>query len=162
MAFCVILQHQTTGKMVKRWTVGLSHFPSCAEGPLCETEGIPERTKTMFKNTDYGCEVKTILRNDRTMRTGRDYQGVLRLDHEADIDEFRCQDTHYTFVETQPWTGKRNPCVFRGKYISITRRNDGTLKPNFRPLPANMSVERYAFQVYLELSKALKGLVEKR
>lgn len=27
--------------MVKRWTVGLSHFPCCAEGPLCETEGIP-------------------------------------------------------------------------------------------------------------------------
>ena len=27
--------------MVKRWTVGLSHFPGCAEGPSCETEGIP-------------------------------------------------------------------------------------------------------------------------
>ena len=39
--FSVPLHHQTTGKMVKRWTVGLSHFPCCAEGPLCETEGIP-------------------------------------------------------------------------------------------------------------------------
>lgn len=27
--------------MVKRWTVGQSHFPGCEEGPLCETEGIP-------------------------------------------------------------------------------------------------------------------------
>jgi hypothetical protein len=27
--------------MVKRWTVGLSHFPCWAEGPSCETEGIP-------------------------------------------------------------------------------------------------------------------------
>ena len=78
---------------------------------MCETEGIPERTKTMFKNTDYGCEVKTILRNDRTMRTGKDYQGTLRL--------------------------------------------------NFRPLPANMSVERYTFGVYCELHKALEGLIEK-
>ena len=52
-----------------------------------------------------------ILRNDRTMRTGKDYQGVLRL--------------------------------------------------NFRPLPANLSTECYAFKVYLELSKALKGLIEK-
>ena len=128
---------------------------------MCETEGIPERTFTMFKNTDYGCDVKTILRNDRTMRTGRDYQGVLRLDHEADIDEFRCQDAHYTFVETLPWTAKRNPRVFRGKYITITRREDGTLRLNFRPLPANMSVERYTFAVYCELSKGLKGLVEK-
>ena len=41
MAFFVPLHHQTTGKMVKRWTVGQSHFPGCAEGPSCETEGIP-------------------------------------------------------------------------------------------------------------------------
>ena len=127
---------------------------------MCETEGIPERTKIMYKNTDYGCDVKTILRNDRTMRTGRDYQGVLRLDSEADIDEFRCQDTHYTFVETMPWTGKRNPRVFRGKYITITRRDDGTLHPNFKPMPADLSIENYTFEVYRELRKALKGLVE--
>lgn len=37
----VFLHHQTTGKMVKRRTVDLSHFLSCAEGPSCETEGIP-------------------------------------------------------------------------------------------------------------------------
>ena len=129
---------------------------------MCETEGIPERTKTMFKNTDYGCDVKTILRNDRTMRTGKDYQGVLRLDREANIDEFRCRDAHYTFVETLPWTAKRNPRVFRGRYITITRRDNGKLRLNFRPLPANMSVERYAFQVYLELLKGLKGLVKER
>ena len=147
--------------MVKRWTVGLSHFPGCAEGPLCETEGIPERTKTMFKNTDYGCDVKTILRNDRTMLTGKDYQGVLRLDHDGSIDEFLARDAHYTFIETEPWTAKRNPRVYKGKYITITRRPDGTLKPNFRPLPANMSVERYAFGVYIELHKALEGLIEK-
>ena len=128
---------------------------------MCETEGIPERTKTMFKNTDYGCDVKTILRNDRTMRTGRDYQGVLRLDSEADIDEFRCQDPHYTFVETMPWTGKRNPRVFRGKYITITRRDDGTLRLNFRPMPVGVKVDNYAFKVYLELRKALISLVEK-
>ena len=34
MPFCVILQHQSTGKMVKRWTEGLSHFPGCAVGTL--------------------------------------------------------------------------------------------------------------------------------
>lgn len=147
--------------MVKRWTVGLSHFPGCAEGPLCETEGIPERQFIMFKNTNLGCNVKTILRNDRTMRTGKDYQGVLRLDHDASIDEFLARDAHYTFIETEPWTSKRNPRLYKGKYITITRRPDGTLKPNFRPLPANMSVERYAFGVYIELHKALEGLIEK-
>ena len=128
---------------------------------MCETEGIPERTKTMFKNTDYGCNVKTILRDDRRMRTGKDYLGVLRRDTEAEVDEFLSRDPHYTFVETDPWTSKRNPRLFRGRYITITRRPDGTLKPNFRPLPANMSVERYAFGVYIELHKALEGLIEK-
>ena len=128
---------------------------------MCETEGIPERTFKMNKNTELCCDIKTILHSDRTMRTGRDYQGVLRRDHDADIDDFRCRDAHYTFVETVAWTEKRNPRVFRGKYITITRRPDGTLRPNFRPLPANMSVERYAFGVYIELHKALEGLIEK-
>ena len=128
---------------------------------MCETEGIPERTKTMFKNTDYGCDVKTILRSDRRLRTGKDYLGVLRRDSDSVVDDFLSRDAHYTFVETLPWTMKRNPRVFRGRYITITRRDDGTLRLNFRPMPANMSVERYAFGVYIELHKALEGLVEK-
>ena len=112
------------------------------------------------RSTELCCDVKTILHSDRTLKTGKDYQGVLRRDHGADIDEFRCRDAHYTFIETLPWTAKRNPRVYKGKYITITRRDDGTLKPNFRPLPANMSVERYAFGVYIELHKALEGLIE--
>ena len=112
------------------------------------------------RSTELCCDVKTILHSDRTLKTGKDYQGVLRRDHGADIDEFRCRDAHYTFIETLPWTAKRNPRVYKGKYITITRRPDGTLKPNFRPLPANMSVERYAFGVYIELHKALEGLIE--
>ena len=148
--------------MVKRWTVGLSHFPSCAEGPLCETEGIPERIKIMFKNTELGCNVKTILRNDRRMRTGKEYQGVFRRDSDSEVDEFLARDAHYTFIETLPWTMKRNPRVFRGKYITITRRPDGTLKPNFKPvkMEKTFNVERYAFEVYRELRQALTGLVE--
>ena len=128
---------------------------------MCETEGIPERTKTMFKNTDYGCNVKTILRDDRRMRTGKDYLGVLRRDTEAEVDEFLSRDPHYTFVETDPWTSKRNPRLFRGRYITITRRDDGSLRLNFRPMPVGVKVDNYAFKVYLELRKALIGLIEK-
>ena len=115
------------------------------------------------RNTDYGCDLKTILHNDRTMRTGRDYQGVLRRDEDGCLDDFRCQDAHYTFVETLPWMGKRNPRVFVGEYITITRRDDGTLRPNFKPMKVDkhFSVGTYAFKVYLELGKALKGLIEK-
>ena len=115
----------------------------------------------MYKNTDYGCNVKTILHSDRTMRTGKDYQGVLRRDSDGEVDDFLSRDPHYTFVETLPWSMKRNPRLFNGKYISITRQDDGTLRPNFKPMPVGMSVDNYAFEVYRELRKALKGLVEK-
>ena len=117
--------------------------------------------KVWHTNTDLGCDLKTILRSDRRMKQGKDYQGVLRLDAEGDVDEYLTTDTHYTFVETRPWTMKRNPRVFNGKFISITRQEDGSLSPNFKPMPtgSHFSLERYAFGVYLELHKALEGLV---
>ena len=113
-------------------------------------------------NTDLGCDVKTMLRSDRRMQTGKDYQGVLRRDEDGCLDDFRCCDPHYTFVETLPWTTRRNPRVFVGKHITITRRDDGTLRPNFRPLKVDgdFSVERYALGVCNELMWALEGLIE--
>ena len=113
------------------------------------------------RNTDLSVNLKTILHSDRKMKPCKDYQGVLRLDAEGTVEEFLSRDAHYTFVETQPWTSKRNPRIFNGKYISITRRPDGSLRPNFKPLKVTkgFSVERYTFNVYLELHKALKGLV---
>ena len=116
------------------------------------------------RSTELCCDVKTILHSDRTMRTGRDYQGVLRRDQDAEIDEFLCRDAHYTFVETLPLTTKRNPRVFRGKYITVTRRSDGTLRPNFLPVKMDdhdFSVASYAIGVSNELLWALEGLVEK-
>ena len=165
--------------MVKRWTVCLSHFPSWAEGPSCETGGIPERSLVMSKktttttfnnnekgwtpNTELGVDLKTVLRTDRTMQAGKDYPGVLRRDAEGDIDDYLYRDPHYTFVETLPWTSKRNPCLFRGKHISITRQDDGTLRPNFRPMKVDehFTVDGYAFEVASEIRQALKGLVGK-
>ena len=113
------------------------------------------------RNTDLSVNLKTILYSDRKMKPCKDYQGVLRLDAEGTVEEFLSRDAHYTFVETLPWTTKRNPRLFNGKYISITRRPDGSLRPNFKPLKVTkgFSVERYTFNVYLELHKALKGLV---
>ena len=112
-------------------------------------------------NTDLGCDIKTILHSDRKMKTGKGYQGVLKLDQEGTIDEFLSRDPHYTFIETLPWSMKRNPRVFNGKYISITRQDNGTLRLNFKPMKvgADFSVERYAFGVYRELHQALEGLI---
>ena len=113
-------------------------------------------------NTDLGCDIKTILHSDRKMKTGKDYQGVLKLDQEGTIDEFLSRDPHYTFVEALPWSMKRNPRVFDGKYITVTRRDDGSLRLNFKELPkgANFNLERFALGVYNELCLALGGLIE--
>ena len=115
-------------------------------------------------NTELDCDVKTLLRSDKRMLVNKEYPGILRLDLEADIDEFRCRDPHMTFIEVVcPTAGKRNPHVFAGQFITVTRRDDGSLRPNFKPMPklgANLSVDNYAFEVYRELRGALKGLVE--
>ena len=110
-------------------------------------------------NTHLGVNVKTVLNNDRIMRVGKDYQGVLKRD--VEIDEFR-YDEHFTFVETLPWSMKRNPRVYNGRYISVTRQDNGSLRPNFKPLKMgdDFSLERYALGVYNELCIALGGLVE--
>ncbi len=104
-------------------------------------------------NTDLGCDVKTILRSDRKMKVGKEYLGVFRLDSEPIADEFLSRDPHYTFTETLPWNMKRNPRLFNGKYISVTRRSDGSLRLNFKELKtiAGFKVERYALGVYNEI-----------
>lgn len=115
------------------------------------------------KNTELCVNMKTLLRSDVRMKVGKDYQGVLRLDSEGVVEEYLSRDPHFTFVETLPWITKRNPRVFRGRYISVTRRDDGSLRLNFKPMPklgADLSVDNYAFEVYRELRQALIGLVE--
>ena len=98
-------------------------------------------------------DLRTILRSDRKAQTPKDYPGVLTRDGRE----------HFTFIETVPQAlCRRNPRVFDGKYITITRRSDGSLWPNFKAMRmgAGLSVEHYAFEVYRELLGALKGLVE--
>ena len=143
-----------------RWSVGRSHFPSWAEGPSCETGGLPERIIIMYtknsnfnRNTELCVDLKTILISDRRAKMRKDYTGVLTRDGRE----------HFTFIETVPQAPcRRNLRVFDGKYITITRRSDGSLWPNFKAmrLGAGLSVEHYAFEVYRELLGALKGLVE--
>ena len=111
-------------------------------------------------NTHLSVDLKTQLRSDHYMKPGKSYQGVLRRDIEC--DEFLYGE-HFTFVETVPLaTGKRNPHVYVGQYITITRRDDGKLNLNFRPMPTgeDFCLERYALGVYNELCLALGGLIE--
>ena len=119
--------------------------------------------KGWHANTELGCELKTLLRSDKRAQPGKSYLGVLRFDSDAVVDEFISRDPHFTFIETAAETyGKRNPHVFVGKYVTITRRDDGSLRLNFRPLKmgADFSLERYALGVYNEIRQALVGLID--
>ena len=115
--------------------------------------------KGCYKNTTLCCYLKTVLQSDRVMKLGKDYQGMLRRDVETDEFLF---DEHFTFVETLPQVEKRNPRVFDGKFITITRRDDDTLRFNFKPIKdwANFNAEEYAIAVGNEILWALEGLVE--
>ena len=112
------------------------------------------------KNTELCMDVTTFLRSDSRMKAGKDYHGVLRR-------HVICEDFNYneemTFVETVSQKQvKRNPQVFHGEYITVTRRDDGSYSPNFRPIHTGpgFNVEHYASSVANELLWALGGLVE--
>ena len=115
-------------------------------------------------NTELSVNLKSLLHDDCRMQTGKDYQGVLRRDSDAEVEEFLYRDPHFTFVETVPQAPcRRNPRVFTGQYITVTRRSDGSLWPNFKPLKkgGGFSVDGYAIGVCNELRQALTGLIVK-
>jgi len=121
---------------------------------------VSEMLQVWNNNTHLAVDLKTQLRSDRIAKVGKSYTGVLRRDTE--YEEFRCDD-RFVFTETVPPTaGKRNPHLFNGQYISVTRRDDGSIRLNFKELKmgADFTLERYALGVYNELCLALGGLIE--
>ena len=108
----------------------------------------------MKVNTELCVDLKTILLDDCIAKQGKVYQGMLKHDKEY----------HYTFREIQPSAAyKRNPHVYMGKYITITRRDDGSLRPNFKPIKdwKDFSATTYARGVANELLWAFESLLEK-
>ena len=103
-------------------------------------------------NTELCVDLKTLLRRDSIARIGKDYHGVLNRDKRY----------HYSFVETLTTScSKHNPRIFEGKYFNITRREDGSLRLNFRPLRMNtpdFNIDSFALGVCDELRLALNGL----
>ena len=106
-------------------------------------------------NTDLCVDLKTQLCYDRIAMIGKDYLGVLSRD----------QEFHYTFKEVPSVLVpvKRNPRVFVGKTITVTRRDDGSYRLNFRPtrLDRRLDIARYATTVGNEVLWALTSLVGK-
>lgn len=105
------------------------------------------------RNTDFCMDVKTILRKDLNTEVGKDYKGILSRDAVS----------HYSFVEiADSQARKRNPHVFEGTFLTATRRDDGTYRPNFREvrIENGFNVDIYADNVANEIRMAFKCLVE--
>ena len=148
------------GSIVEEMLHGTSPLAVGYRQYIASLENGESEERGWHANTELGCNVRTLLRSDRRLQKNKGYLGVLRLDSEADIDELLCRDAHMTFIEMVPMkAGKRNPHVFDGDLITVTRKDSGELRPNFKPMPVGMSVNSYAFQVYRELRQALKSLV---
>ena len=114
-------------------------------------------------NTYLGVDLKTFLRSERHTKTGKEYRGVLRRDWDAQLDDFMYRDAHFTFIECEPLKcSRRNPRVFEGRYITVTRSDDGSLHPNFKRIMMRpgFNVDSYALEVVNEIRQALKGLIE--
>ena len=105
-------------------------------------------------HTELCVDLKLLTRESGRLNIGATLVGIITRDGEE----------HYTFRETQPSTaGKRNQQVFYGKFITITRRDDGTLRPNFKPVKKeeDFSASSYATGVANELLWALTSLLGK-
>ena len=116
----------------------------------------------MKNNTYLAVNLKVKMFRDAHLKLGKDYIGILC--HDVPDDSICCDDDHFTFTETYPMNvHKRNPQVFDGEYITVTRRSDGTYRINFKSfyLKKGFDVIAFANGVASEIKKALKGLIGK-
>ena len=115
----------------------------------------------MKTNLELCIDLMTKLQDDVLIEPGKDYPGILR--REIPSEEFGFDDNRYSFTETiRSTVGKRNPHVFDGEFITVTRRDDGRPRLNFKELKmsADFSLEQYALGVYNEICIALGSLIE--
>ena len=110
-----------------------------------------------FRNTELCSDIKTYLCFDRIAKIGKVYKGLLRRD----------SDDHFSFFECRPsasaYVSIRNPHVFEGKYINVTRRlMDGHIRFNFKEVDfgGRFNPMGFAIGVMKEIIMAFKCLGE--
>ena len=116
----------------------------------------------MKNNTYLAVNLKVRMFRDRCLKLGKDYIGVLC--HDVPEDSIVGDDDHFTFTEiTTLNVRKRNPQVFDGEYVTVTRRSDGSFRFNFKSFYINKDFDVIAFArgVASEIKKAFKCLVGK-
>ena len=113
----------------------------------------------MKNNTYLAVNLKVRMFRDAHLKLGKDYIGILC--HDVPEDSIGGDDDHFTFIETYPMNvRKRNPQVFDGEYITVTRRSDGTYRINFKSFFINKDFEVAAFAsgVASEIGKRSRAL----
>ncbi len=110
-------------------------------------------------NTELCVDLKTQLLNDAVMKAGKPYRGVLTK--VSEIDDLYC-DEFFKFFEDAPQAVHRNPRVFDGKHVTITRWPDGSYRANLKPVVISdgFDIIGYATSVGNELMWALEDLIE--
>ena len=110
-----------------------------------------------FRNTELCSDIKTYLCFDRIAKIGKVYKGLLRRD----------SDDHFSFIECRRSASAnaiiRNPHVFEGKYINVTRRlMDGHIRFNFKEVDfgGRFNLMSFAIGVMKEIIMAFKCLGE--
>lgn len=110
-----------------------------------------------FRNTELCSDIKTYLCFDRIAKIGKVYKGLLRRD----------SDDHFSFLECRRSASAnaniRNPHVFEGKYINVTRRmKDGHIRFNFKEVDfgGRFNPMSFAIGVMKEIIMAFKCLGE--
>ena len=103
-----------------------------------------------MKSQIYLCvDLKTMTQHTH-FRPQESRTGVLRMEDED----------HFIFYESQPSSDRRNPRLWSGKMLNISRKSDGQLSVNFKPmrLEGQTNVEELIANIYLDLLKAKNDL----
>ena len=141
-----------------------SHKYATAEGKAdaedaaaAERKADAEDNSGWFRNTELCSDIKTYLCFDRIAKIGKVYKGLLRRD----------SDDHFSFLECRRSASAnaiiRNPHVFEGKYINVTRRmKDGHIRFNFKEVDfgGRFNPMSFAIGVMKEIIMAFKCLGE--
>lgn len=103
----------------------------------------------MRKNINLCIDLKTVMQNTVLLEKGQCYTGILTCENE----------TLYRFEETlhKP-RAARNPKLFDGNFVSMTRMMNGKYKIHLKTMEKNIDHDKFAFNVYSEIIDALKIL----
>lgn len=130
---------------------------AATEDADAEGKADAEGNSGWFRNTELCSDIKTYLCFDRIAKIGKVYKGLLRRD----------SDDHFSFFECRCSASAnaiiRNPHVFEGKYINVTRRlMDGHIRFNFKEVDfgGRFNPMSFAIGVMKEIIMAFKCLGE--